>query len=132
MKKITSLLVTGLLLFWSLGIPTFAEGFVLPINPSERYTDISFAGDEDEYREFFEIGMSSKAKTVYITVLTVLLVISVGVLIFTLKKAKKEKKKFDEEIKEAENEEIKKILNEYKQKKALRDELESRENKEDF
>ncbi len=128
MKKLLSVVVSFVLAFSCFHICSFAEdGFVLPIDPNERYTDIQFKDGGDKFED--EKG-KTVGKTVYIVVLSVLLAASVTVLVITLKKGKDEKKALKEEIEKAENEEIKRIVKEYKEKKRQRDELEKQINDE--
>lgn len=78
----------------SLFIIPVSASVELPIDVSERFTDITYLDETNVYGEVVneeeEQELQTK-KTVYIAVLTVLLVISIVVLIVTLKKAKEDK-----------------------------------------
>lgn len=78
----------------SLFIIPVSASVELPIDVSERFTDITYLDETNVYGEVVnekeEQELQTK-KTVYIAVLTVLLVISIVVLIVTLKKAKDDK-----------------------------------------
>jgi len=75
--------------------PVSASGeFEFPIDVNERYTDISYADETNALGEVVtdeeEHDLENK-KTIYIAVLSVLLVISIIILIVTLKRAKDDK-----------------------------------------
>ncbi len=78
----------------SLFIVPVSASVELPIDVSERFTDITYLDETNVYGEVVneeeEQELQTK-KTVYIAVLSVLLVISIVVLIVTLKKAKDDK-----------------------------------------
>ncbi len=123
-----SVICSALIVILLCPVCSFAEeAYDLPIDTNERYTDIV---DSDDGGSFGVTTEKSPARAIYITVLSVLLAASVAVLVVTLVKGKKEKEKLENEIKEAENEEIRKIVNEYREKKAQRDELEKQINDE--
>ena len=71
----------------------------LPIDVSERFTDITYLDETNVYGEVVneeeEQELQTK-KTVYIAVLSVLLVVSIIILIVTLKRAKDDKLLKDE------------------------------------
>ena len=74
-------------------IPVSASGeeFYFPIDVEERYTDISYVDETNVYGEVVteeDTQELENKKTIYIAVLCVLLVISIIILIVTLKKAK--------------------------------------------
>lgn len=78
----------------SLFIVPVSASVELPIDVSERFTDITYLDETNVYGEVInaeeEQDLQTK-KTVYIAVLSVLLVISIIVLIVTLKRAKDDK-----------------------------------------
>ena len=78
----------------SLFIVPVSASVELPIDVEERYTDITYLDETNVYGEVInaeeEQELQTK-KTVYITVLSVLLVFSIIVLIVTLKRAKDDK-----------------------------------------
>ena len=73
-------------------VPVSASGdFEFPIDVNERYTDISYVDETNVYGEVVteeDTQELENKKTIYIAVLSVLLVISIIILIVTLKKAK--------------------------------------------
>jgi hypothetical protein len=78
----------------SLFIVPVSASVELPIDVEERYTDITYLDETNVYGEVInaeeEQDLQTK-KTVYIAVLSVLLVISIIVLTVTLKRAKEDK-----------------------------------------
>ena len=78
----------------SLFIVPVSASVELPIDVEERYTDITYLDETNVYGEVInaeeEQDLQTK-KTVYIAVLSVLLVISIVILIVTLKRAKDDK-----------------------------------------
>lgn len=78
----------------SLFIVPVSASVELPIDVEERYTDITYLDETNVYGEVVnaeeEQELQTK-KTVYIAVLSVLLVISIVILIVTLKRAKDDK-----------------------------------------
>lgn len=98
-NKVFSVLLAVLAVLYIFAPAVFAEGnFVLTLDGDERYTDIIMASDEDE-RTYFDIEESPAAisKKNYVIILSVLLVLSIGVLIFTLIKSKKLKSDGEDE-----------------------------------
>ncbi|MBR2876028.1 MAG: hypothetical protein IKC01_02720 [Clostridia bacterium] len=95
-QKVISLLFATLLLASSfvLNVSASGEEFRFPIDVEERYTNISYVDETNVLGEVVteeeESDMANK-KTVYVAVLSVLLVASVIVLIVTLKRAKNDK-----------------------------------------
>lgn len=83
----------------SLFIVPVSASVELPIDVEERYTDITYLDETNVYGEVInpeeEAELQTK-KTVYIVVLSILLVISIVVLIVTLKRAKDDKLLKDE------------------------------------
>jgi hypothetical protein len=78
----------------SLFIVPVSASVELPIDVEERYTDITYLDETNVYGEVVNAEEEQELQTkknVYITVLSVLLVISIIVLIVTLKRAKDDK-----------------------------------------
>lgn len=93
--KAVSLILVLILCISTFVIPVSASGdFEFPIDVNERYTDISYVDETNALGEVVtdeeEQDLENK-KTIYIAVLSVLLVISIIILIVTLKRAKEDK-----------------------------------------
>lgn len=83
----------------SLFIVPVSASVELPIDVEERYTDITYLDETNVYGEVVNAEEEQELQTkknVYIAVLSVLLVISIIVLIVTLKRAKDDKLLKDE------------------------------------
>ncbi len=73
----------------------------LPIDVNERYTDISYIDETNVYGEVVNDSEDEEIqskKTIYIVVLSILLVISIVILIVTLKRAREDKLLPSEEV----------------------------------
>ena len=85
----------------SLFIVPVSASVELPIDVEERYTDITYLDETNVYGEVVNAEEEQELQTkknVYITVLSVLLVISIIVLIVTLKRAKEDKLLSEKEV----------------------------------
>ncbi len=93
MKKIVSIILCVFVLFTVCAPACFAEEleFELTIDVNKRYTDISMMEDDPYLSQGSQAEKDEQNKTLYIIILLVLLVISVCVLVFTLKKVPTEK-----------------------------------------
>ena len=95
MKKIIALLLC-ILAFCSVITPVCLaaedEEIRITLDVNERYTNISEIDDDDPYLgKSEETLQKDKNKKVYIAVLVILLVISLGILVYTLRKVPSEK-----------------------------------------
>ncbi len=104
-KRALTIILSVLLLFSLVSATAYADDdFLFTVDVNEQYTDISYIDETNALGEVetdeYEQELKNK-KTVYIVVLSVLLVASVAVLVVTLKKAERGellKDKDDEEI----------------------------------
>ena len=100
--KIFLVLVVLVSIFSMLVVPVSATAEIeFTVDVNERYTDISYIDETNAYGEIInseeDEELQSK-KTVYIAVLSILLVISIVVLVVTLKRAKEDKLLSKEEV----------------------------------
>ena len=89
--KVLSLVLCAFVILFAAAPAVYANGdFVLTLDDEERYTNIAEVQD-DNGQTYFDIEESQTAmnKKTYIVILSVLLVIAIGVLVFTLIKSKK-------------------------------------------
>ncbi len=93
-NKILPIFLLVVLMFSAFSVTSFADEFLFTVDVNEQYTDISYVDETnvlgEVQKEETQDDLQSK-KTIYIAVLSVLLVISVIILIVTLKKAEQGK-----------------------------------------
>jgi hypothetical protein len=88
----------------------YAEDIEITLNVNERYTNISEMDEDDPFMSKTEETLQKeRSKKIYITALVTLLVVAIGVLIYTLNKVPSEK--------QIEADDTKKILNDKKSDK---------------
>jgi hypothetical protein len=77
------------------------DEIMITLDVNERYTDISEMNEDDPYLSKSEETLEKERnKKVYIAVLVILLVVSLGVLVYTLKKVPSEKEIEDKDTAE--------------------------------
>ena len=92
MKKFVAILLCVVTLMGVAMPVCYAEEIEITLDVNKRYTNISEMDEDDPFMsKTDETLRKERNKKVYVTVLVTLLIIAVGVLIYTLKKVPSEK-----------------------------------------